>query len=82
MTMWNGVIDAGTNFINLLSGGGVASMKALAVKSFQMTPSDMTVAFGPPSDASTMLPEMSATTGQIVTNFNKILTLLFIKYMP
>ena len=82
MTMWNGVIDAGTNFINLLSGSGVASMKVLAAKSFQMTPGDMTAAFGPPSNASTMLPEMSVTTGQIVANFNKILTLPFIKYVP
>jgi hypothetical protein len=82
MTAWNGVKDAGTNFIHLLSGGGVASTKTLATKSFRMTPGDVTAAFGPPSDASTTLPEMSATTGQIVANFNKILTLPFIEYVP
>lgn len=91
---WNGVIDAATGFINLLSGGGsasasTASTKSLGQKSFRvetigaasLTPGDVTAAFGPPSDASTTLPEMSATTGQIVSNFNKILTLPFVEYV-
>ncbi|KJA22821.1 hypothetical protein HYPSUDRAFT_40603 [Hypholoma sublateritium FD-334 SS-4] len=89
---WNGVVDAATGFINLLSGGSstsaasTASTTSLAQKSFRvattatasLTPGDVTAAFGPPSDASTTLPEMSATTGQIVANFNKILTLPFV----
>jgi len=93
MTAWNGVKDAGTNFINLLSGGGVAggvaSTKTSGEKSVRMTttdrtsmtPGDVTATFGPPSEASTTLPEMSATTGQIVANFNKILTLPFVEYV-
>ena len=97
MTAWNGVKDAGNNFIRLLSGGGVAggvaSTKTLVEKSIRMTttetttdrtsmtPGDVTATFGPPSEASTTLPEMSATTGQIVANFNKILTLPFVEYV-
>ena len=83
MTAWNDIKDAGNNFIQSLSGGGlVASTKTLAAKSFQLTPGDVTAAFGPPSDTSATLPEMNATTGQIVANFNKILTLPFIEYVP
>ena len=83
MTAWKGVKDAGNDFIQSLSGGGlVASTKTLAAKSFRLTPGDVTAAFGPPSDASAALPEMSATTSQIVANFNKILTLPFIEYVP
>ena len=85
MTAWKGVKDAGNEFIQSLSGGGlVASTKTVAAKASRLTvtPGDVTAAFGPPSDASTTLPEMSATTGQIVANFNKILTLPFVEYVP
>jgi len=94
MTAWNGVEDVGTDFIHLLSGGAVAggkvaSEKTLAAKSFQMmttdrtskTPGDVTAIFGPPSDTPGVLPEMSATTGQIVANFYKILALPFVEYV-
>ena len=86
---WNGVSDAANGFINLLSGGGSASASTASTKSVQLAatrtasvaPGDVTAAFGPPSDASTTLPEMSATTGQIVENFNKILSLPFVEYV-
>ncbi len=88
---WNGVRDAANAFINLISGGGSTSVSTVSTKSVQLAatrtastvaPGDVTAAFGPPSEASTTLPEMSATTGQIVENFNKILTLPFVEYVP
>ena len=91
---WNGVSAAATAFIHLLSGGGSAPASASEgtgsaaedptqsaggdIKA-SVSPGDVTAAFGPPSEATTTLPEMSATTGQIVENFNKILTLPFIE---
>ena len=79
LTAWNSVKDAGSIFIHLLSGGGVARGRVPSRK----TPGNVTAAFGPPYDASTTLPEMSATTGQIIAkNFNKIFTIPFIEYVP
>lgn len=82
---WNGVRDAATNIIDLLSGGGATksgateSFRAAATDAAPVSPGDVTAAFGPPSKATETLPEMSATTGQIVANFNKILTLPFVE---
>jgi hypothetical protein len=85
---WNDVKNSGNAFINYVSGGSSASAPSTE-KSFRLTtfaaqaepisPGDVTKAFGPPSCVPTTLPEMSATTGQIVANFNKILTQPFIQ---
>lgn len=86
---WNGVHAAGNAFIDLLSGGS-STNETSAAKFFRLkaevvaqanpvTPVDVTKAFGPPASATTTLPEMSATTGQIVANFNTILTQPFIE---
>ncbi len=80
---WNDVKNAGNAFINYVAGGSSANaasteksfrLKTFAAQAEPISPGDVTKAFGPPSYASTTLPEMSATTGQIVANFNKILT--------
>jgi hypothetical protein len=85
---WNNVQNAGNGFINYVAGGSSANTastgKSFRLKSFDaqaepISPGDITKAFGPPSYASTTLPEMSATTGQIVANFNEILTQPFIE---
>lgn len=56
----------------------LAVHSAPSSKSSPIAPGDVTAAFGPPSMASQTLPQMGTTTGQIVMNFNKILTLPFI----
>jgi hypothetical protein len=85
---WDDVRNAGNGFINYVAGGSSANaasteksfrLKPFAAQAESISPGDVTETFGPPSYVSTTLPEMSATTGQIVANFNKILTQPFIE---
>ena len=62
-----------------------ASVKAVAaaVPPITITQADVTKDFGaPPAYSAQTLPEMSATTGKIEADFQKIMTMPFIEYVP